>query len=295
MSDLEDRVVTILMQSPADTYTIYKKIGNCNMNELNKILTKLYCRKIICVYDHKKSKRTGLDFPIYCLSPFKSTVQDAQVLNSMVAGMTSERVVEYKFLFRNLSTSRPDQSILDIGTGNSNMVESLKTHSNNEWRIVGIDLVKSTSTNYSNFFIMDGRCMGLASNIFDIVICISTIEHISNPLITKNIAIDMQDELKVLKEISRVLKVGGKLVLTLPFWKTNLMIPQHRVYDTLSLKYLFDNNSFKILKQEFYLFDLKKGIWKKHSMQNYDFNFIPDLFPAYLHSPICLCLLMKKV
>src|SRR5215510_14287812 len=99
MSNLEDRIVTILMESPADAYTIHNKVGNCSMNDLNKILTKLYCRKIISVYDHKKSKRTGLDFPVYCLTTLKSIDNDARVLNTatMVAGMTSERVVEYKF------------------------------------------------------------------------------------------------------------------------------------------------------------------------------------------------------
>ena len=41
----------------------------------------------------------------------------------------------------------------------------------------------------------------------------------------------------------------------MPFGKANLMVPNHRVYDTLSLNRLLDGNDFKILKKEFYLFD----------------------------------------
>jgi SAM-dependent methyltransferase len=284
------------MESPADTYTIYKKIGNCNMNDLIKALSILYYRKKVHVCDHNKSKRTGLDIPIYCLSTSNSPVKNSKLLDigSMLAGMTSERAIEYKFLIRNLNTLFAHARILDIGTGNSNLVEFLNSSGDNVWQVVGIDLVRPTPRKNCNFFLMDGRCLGFSSNIFDVVICISTMEHITNTLPCNDDINNLQEEIKVLKEISRVLNHSGKLVLTLPFGKSNLMIPQHRVYNTLSLNYMLENNNFEIVEKEFYVFDLKDGIWKRRNIKNIDFNYIPDRYPAYLHSPVCLCISLKK-
>jgi len=266
------------------------------MNDLIKALSELYYRKKVYVSGHKKSKRTGLDFPIYCLSTFNSQPKISKLLDtdSISAGITSERAIEYKFLIRNLKTLCAHSRILDIGTGNSNLVEFLNSSGYNVWQVVGIDIVRPTSSKNRNFFLMDGRCLGFPSNIFDVVICISTMEHITNTLLFNDGITNMQDEIKVLKEISRVLKDSGKLILTLPFGKSNLMIPQHRVYNPLSLNYMLENNNFEIVEKEFYVFDLKDGIWKRRNIKNIDFNYIPDRYPAYLHSPVCLCISLKK-
>ena len=81
MSNIEDRIVSILKRAPADPYTIYRKIGDCNMNELNKILSRFYRKNVINIADYKKNKRTGLDIPVYCLSSFNLSVTSFKAAN----------------------------------------------------------------------------------------------------------------------------------------------------------------------------------------------------------------------
>lgn len=298
MSNIEDRIVSILKRAPADPYTIYRKIGDCNMNDLNKILSRFYRKNVINIVDYKKSKRTGLNIPVYCLSSFNFSVTSFKAVNfdSMIAGITSERAIEFKFLVNNLTTLCAHATILDIGTGDSGMVETLKAHNGDEWNVTGIDVIRPTYYDSNHFCIMDGRFMGFACNIFDLVICISTIEHIGSPMIScDNSNVNVPSDTMVLKEICRVLKSGGRLIITMPFGKANFMVPDHRVYDTLSLNRLLGGNDFKILKKEFYLFDLKIGKWKRGYNQDHDFNYNPEKYPSSLHSPICLCLSLEKV
>ena len=97
MSNIEDRIVSILKRAPADPYTIYRKIGDCSMNDLNKKLSKFYRKNVINIVDYKKSKRTGLNIPVYCLSSFNLSVTSIKAVNfdSMIAGITSERAIEF--------------------------------------------------------------------------------------------------------------------------------------------------------------------------------------------------------
>lgn len=54
-----------------------------------------------------------------------------------------------------------------------------------------------------------------------------------------------------MKEIKRILKHDGRLIMTTPFGKFAIFRPWHKVYDTSYLSSLLSN--FKILKEKYFI------------------------------------------
>lgn len=103
--------------------------------------------------------------------------------------------------------------ILDVGCGN---VRDLIIVANNGAKTVGIDLssgmIKEGKKDINKFglknidlIIGSGTNLPFKEETFDKIICSETIEHISN----------YED---AIAEMNRVLKIGGKLVITTPNW-----------------------------------------------------------------------------
>jgi SAM-dependent methyltransferase len=234
------------------------------MSEITKTIAELQQHKVIHVAGYRKSKRTGLDIPIYSLSAGR---QDKLDLHSLLAGVTSERLVEYEFLARNLVSPDRDATVLDIGSAGSGLVKAIGDFGK-KWQVFGIDLEPGCDAR------MDARSMGFADATFDQVISISTIEHIDG-------------DIKAMQEISRVLKKGRSAIITVPYGKGEK--PEHRIYDSTALCKLAAGLS--IAKKEFYRYD-SDGKWIKCSQAIADRVDVP--VPARLHSAVCACLLLKK-
>ena len=73
------------------------------MSEIIKTIAELQQKKIIHVVRYRKNERTGLDIPVYSLSAAGKHVR--LDVHSLLTGVTSERLVEYDFLARNLMSS----------------------------------------------------------------------------------------------------------------------------------------------------------------------------------------------
>ena len=86
---------------------------------------------------------------------------------------------------------RKNIKILDVGCGNCYILNKIKKAGYKH--IIGIDI------KYSCGIIMDATNMTFSNNSFDVVICFEVIEHCP-----------------CVKELQRVLKVGGKLILSTP-------------------------------------------------------------------------------
>ncbi|MBK9720318.1 MAG: methyltransferase domain-containing protein [Saprospiraceae bacterium] len=164
--------------------------------------------------------------------------------------------------------------VLEIGCGEGYGIKLLAPHAS---RYIAID--KHIPSNQENFKNIEFKQMevpflqGLNNDRFDIVICFQLIEHI-------------QDDKTLLSEIHRVLKPGGKLLLTTPNKTMSLTRnPYHmREYTTEEFKNLM-SQYFKIDKIFFggvfgdqqivnYHEKNKLGIqkWKKWDVFNFEEN-----------------------
>lgn len=295
---LEDKIVSLLAKSPADQYSLYRQIGDTSMSKLLKAICALQQRKIIRVAKYRKSYRTGLEIPIYSLSE-SSTANNNNNNNSsdrgfkrldihdLLVGITSERLVEYEFVARNLVSSKKQAAILDIGSGSSLLAKAIGELGKGKWQVFRIDIAESNCDAR-----MDARMTGFRKEVFSQVICISTMEHIG---IGINSGDDDEDgDLKTVKEILRILKKGGSAIISVPYGKIKKL--NYRVYDRHALSRLVavDNEEFSVAaKKEFYCYDA--GKWKRCSQSTADRNIADDVqAPLHFHSMTCACILLRK-
>jgi SAM-dependent methyltransferase len=156
----------------------------------------------------------------------------------------SSRIVEEPFVLQNIGLERGSK-ILDIGCAYSKISLELASLG---YQLTGIDLNDYPYT-HPNFRFLKGNFLEnkFLDSSLDGVIALSTLEHIGidcygGPLLEEG-------DKKAVKEIYRILKPGGKFILTLPFGKRKIM-PGQRVYDMESLDDLL--NDFAREKEEFY-------------------------------------------
>jgi methyltransferase family protein len=242
------------------------------MSEITKTIAELQNKKIIHIVKYRKSERTGLDIPVYSLSAGR---RDRLDVHGLLAGVTSERLVEYDFLARNLTSPLKKANILDVGAAGSGLVQAIRDFGS-RWHVFGIDLAPGCDA------VMDARSTGFRDRAFDQVTCISTVEHIG---FACNIS-DENGDSKAMQEIFRMLKKGCSAIVTVPYGKT--CSPDHRVYDSKALAKLASR--FSVAKKEFYRYS--DGKWIKCSQAaagNAD-----SQVPLHFHSAACACLLLKK-
>ena len=296
---LEDTIVSLLAESPADQYSLYRQIGDTSMSKLLKAICALQQRKIIRVAKYRKSYRTGLEIPIYSLSE-RSTANNNNNssssnsgfkrldIHNLLVGITSERLVEYEFVARNLVSSKKQAAILDIGSGSSLLAKAIGELGKGKWQVFRIDIAESNCDAR-----MDARMTGFRKEVFSQVICISTIEHIGIG-INSGDDHDEDGDLKTVKEILRILKKGGSAIISVPYGKIKKL--NYRVYDRRALSRLVavDNEEFSVAaKKEFYCYDA--GKWKRCSQSTADRNIADDVHaPLHFHSMTCACILLRK-
>lgn len=264
-------MISILKKSPADQYSLYRQLGS-SMSEITKTIAELQQKKIIHVAKYRKSERTGLDIPVYSLSAGRRGRLD---VHGLLAGITSERLVEYDFLARNLTSPLKKSTMLDVGSARSGLVQVIREFGS-RWQAFGIDLAQGGDA------VMDARSTGFRDGSFDLVISISTVEHVG---LVRNIN-DKTGDSKAMQEILRVLKKGRSAVVTVPYGRGGG--PEHRIYDRKSLAKLV--SSFKVAKKEFYRY--VAGKWVKCSQAAAD-RADPQA-PLHFHSTACACLLLRK-
>ncbi|MAH43095.1 hypothetical protein CL614_05235 [archaeon] len=121
--------------------------------------------------------------------------------------------------------------IIDYGCGQMPYAHLFK-----DSEIIGADIQIPTMKTKATIEIKNNKTK-LKKNSFDIAICTEVVEHEKEPN-------------KVLKEINRILKKNGHLILTAPF-----MVPEHEErdywrYTLKGLKTLAKNNGFQVLYEK---------------------------------------------
>lgn len=177
----------------------------------------------------------------------------AAVRGIFYGNVVSERIVEYALCLKYLDTD-PSLKVkfLDVGCYYSNFPIQLASMG---YRVYAIDLQDFQLT-HPNFTFIKGDInkKDLGKNRFDVVTCVSTLEHIGIGVYgdTPN---ERGDYLAV-EKIFRILKKGGYVLLTVPFGVKNETTSQ-RIYDWESINELLKR--FDITQLTF--FAEKKGKW----------------------------------
>jgi len=122
---------------------------------------------------------------------------------------------------------------LDVGCGSKPYQHLFDVSS-----YVGLDYDKDgTNKNPHADYMYDGNVLPFENNIFDSCICSQVFEHVFNP-----------DQF--LKEINRVLKSEGILLMTVPFvWDEHDQPYDFARYSSFGLRYLLENSGFEIIQQ----------------------------------------------
>lgn len=142
-----------------------------------------------------------------------------------------------KGLFKAISTNSGfiKGKVLDVGCG-SKPYKNLFS-----WvEYTGIDIAQNghDHQNEEIDIYYDGKNIPFNSGEFDSAVSFEVLEHVFNP-----------DEL--LKEIHRILKNEGILMITVPFvWDEHEQPYDYARYSSFGLKFLFEKNGFELLKQE---------------------------------------------
>lgn len=163
-----------------------------------------------------------------------------------------ERIVEYPFVFKHV-TKLKEGRILDVGCYGSYLLTELASLG---YEVYGID-IRQFPVQYPNVkFIKGNICKTKFPNaFFDMIIAVSTIEHIGIKEPYGDVE-DLEGDKKTVKEMTRILKPAGKMLITVPYGKSGTETP-YRVYNELSLKELL--SGLKIENIEY--FALKNGYW----------------------------------
>jgi SAM-dependent methyltransferase len=127
----------------------------------------------------------------------------------------NERAMEYQFVFRQLTKYCP-QHVLDVGTGKTALPALIN---NCGLMVTAIDNIKDFwpkgMINHHYYIIDDNILSTKLLNRFDMITCISVLEHI-------------EDHKKAIQSMFQLLDSGGHLILTFPYNE----IRYHRnVYD----------------------------------------------------------------
>ena len=136
------------------------------------------------------------------VSPILFTVylRYAKKLHPLFFGTPSERAVEYSWAIKNLQES--DKRILDVGCGDNIFDCKLAGHSH---EVYVIDLESQYINKKSKYHFLQGDIVHapFKDQGFDKIHALSTVEHIDN-------------QIGCMMELSRILKEGGGLILTMP-------------------------------------------------------------------------------
>lgn len=163
----------------------------------------------------------------------------------------SERILENPLIIRNLPQN--PVKILDVGSRYSQVPLEMAALGHN---VTCLDIENYIFKHKNLRFVKgDIRKTGFPKNSFDVVTLISTLEHVGMGETSYGDIQESDGDLSAMKEIRRVLKPKGLVLVTLPFGKPKVL-PFLRVYDKERIKKVSEGFS---IKKEVYMLNINEN------------------------------------
>lgn len=171
----------------------------------------------------------------------------------------NERVVEVPFIFQNLPKNIKSK-ILDVGCCETILPIQLASLG---YKTTGID-VRPYELNHPNFSFIQADICQTKSLVgqFDLVTCVSVIEHIGLDTIYGKSDKKSSDK-KAIKAMFSSLKPGGKLLLTTPVAKQFSKSEFMKIYTPKKVRQLLKD--FVVIKEQYFAPNSKRSNWKQCS------------------------------
>ncbi len=174
----------------------------------------------------------------------------------------NERIVEVPFVFQSLQGVPAVKKVLDLGCTESPLPLQLASLG---FQVTGFDF-REYPYKHPNLNFVQGNMLNLPfeDESYDVVCCISTIEHIGigsydDPLTTAD------GDFKAMAEVRRVLKKDGKLILSVPYgvYEENT---HQRVYDEGRLSELLKD--FRVENKRYFINQTKTAWPNNHWLES---------------------------
>ena len=176
----------------------------------------------------------------------------SELVSRAIVNRCAEREVEYRYVFRNIihllslpRHIRREVKILDVGCCESNLSRVLAELG---FDVYGIDIrycdIAPARLVQNNVLTVD-----FDSEMFNIVIAVSTVEHVGLDCYGQNI-IDHDGDVKTMDRIWRWLCSNGIAIVTVPFGKPHHPEWFERVYNFENISRIV--GKFKVLNMEVY-------------------------------------------
>ncbi len=159
----------------------------------------------------------------------------------------SERIVEVPYVLRHLPYPFRGR-LLDVGYLESEIIYQTASLGFDTW---GID-IRPTAAEFPGVHYVQGDVIKypFEASSFDVVIALSTVEHIGLHAYG-NLEADPEGDLHALQAIRRILKPGGRLLLTVPFGRRG-SAEWYRVYDHDALQGLLKGAGFRAVAEDYW-------------------------------------------
>lgn len=164
-------------------------------------------------------------------------------------GGRDQRAAEYPWVLNQLHLFPEGAYILDVGCTGSIFSHVLVVRG---FKVFGLDLREYPfKSDHITFLRRNVTDTGLAGASFDGVVVISTIEHVGLRAYGQNV-VDSDMDIRAVRELHRVLKPGGVLILTTPFVGDgpNRITSEERQYGFEGLRNLIGH--FVVLKEDYF-------------------------------------------